>query len=67
MPEAAVRRRRGHGGSILPEANPNDNHDLLRYRYNREFKADRGRHEKARIAPGIRGGHCLQGRWGRWC
>src|SRR5260221_13259771 len=33
----------GHGGSIYPEANPNDN-TLLRYRYNREFKADRGRH-----------------------
>ena len=33
----------GHGGSIFLEANPNDN-TLLRYRYNREFKADRGRH-----------------------
>jgi GTP-binding protein len=33
----------GHGGSIYVEANPNDN-TLLRYRYNREFKADRGRH-----------------------
>jgi GTP-binding protein len=33
----------GHGGSIFVEANPNDN-TLLRYRYNREFKADRGRH-----------------------
>src|ERR1700716_451891 len=33
----------GHGGSIYLEANPNDN-TLLRYRYNREFKADRGRH-----------------------
>jgi GTPase len=33
----------GNGGSILLEANPNDN-TLLRYRYNREFKADRGRH-----------------------
>ncbi len=33
----------GPGGSIYLEANPNDN-TLLRYRYNREFKADRGRH-----------------------
>ena len=33
----------GHGGSIYLEANLNDN-TLLRYRYNREFKADRGRH-----------------------
>jgi GTP-binding protein len=33
----------GHGGTIFVEANPNDN-TLLRYRYNREFKADRGRH-----------------------
>jgi GTPase len=33
----------GHGGSVYVEANPNDN-TLLRYRYNREFKADRGRH-----------------------
>src|SRR5256886_1165337 len=33
----------GNGGSIYLEANPNDN-TLLRYRYNREFKAARGRH-----------------------
>ncbi len=33
----------GHGGSIYLEVNINDN-TLLRYRYNREFKADRGRH-----------------------
>jgi GTP-binding protein len=33
----------GHGGSIFLEANPHDN-TLLRYRFNREFKADRGRH-----------------------
>jgi GTPase len=33
----------GHGGSIYVEADPNDN-TLLRYRYNREFKAARGRH-----------------------
>src|SRR5580698_5989615 len=33
----------GHGGSIILEANPHDN-TLLRYRFNREFRADRGRH-----------------------
>jgi GTP-binding protein len=33
----------GNGGSVYIEANPNDN-TLLRYRYNREFRADRGRH-----------------------
>lgn len=33
----------GHGGDIYLESNPNDN-TLLRYRYNRLFRADRGRH-----------------------
>ncbi len=33
----------GHGGDVLLEANPHDN-TLLRYRYNREFRAERGRH-----------------------
>ena len=33
----------GHGGDIYIESDPNDN-TLLRYRYNREFHADRGRH-----------------------
>src|SRR5436853_2751714 len=33
----------GSGGSLYLEANPNDN-TLLRYRYNREFTGDRGRH-----------------------
>jgi GTP-binding protein len=33
----------GHGGDIFIEANPHDN-TLLRYRYNREFKAVRGGH-----------------------
>jgi GTP-binding protein len=33
----------GNGGDVYLEANPNDN-TLLRYRYNREFRADRGRH-----------------------
>src|SRR5947209_16793348 len=33
----------GAGGTILLEANPHDN-TLLRYRFNREFRAERGRH-----------------------
>jgi GTP-binding protein len=33
----------GNGGDIYIEANPNDN-TLLRYRYNREFRAQRGGH-----------------------
>jgi GTPase len=33
----------GNGGDIVIEANPNDN-TLLRYRYKREFRAERGRH-----------------------
>src|SRR5579862_1733856 len=33
----------GNGGDVYLEANPNDN-TLLRYRYNREFHAERGRH-----------------------
>jgi GTPase len=33
----------GNGGDIYLEADPNDN-TLLRYRYNREFRAERGRH-----------------------
>jgi GTP-binding protein len=33
----------GNGGDVYLESNPNDN-TLLRYRYNREFRADRGRH-----------------------
>lgn len=43
----------GSGGSIYLEANPNDN-TLLRYRYNREFKADRGRHGEGSNCTG----HC---------
>ena len=31
------------GGGVIVEANPHDN-TLLRYRFNREFRADRGRH-----------------------
>ena len=44
----------GHGGSIYLEANPNDN-TLLRYRYNREFKADRGRHGEGSNCTGYSG------------
>ncbi len=33
----------GAGGSVYLEANPHDN-TLLRYRFNREFRAERGRH-----------------------
>ena len=33
----------GNGGDVYLEANPHDN-TLLRYRFNREFRADRGRH-----------------------
>src|SRR5580693_7388977 len=33
----------GAGGSIVLEASQHEN-TLLRYRYNREFRADRGRH-----------------------
>jgi GTPase len=44
----------GNGGSVYVEANPNDN-TLLRYRYNREFKADRGRHGEGSNCTGVSG------------
>src|SRR5258705_4757792 len=44
----------GRGGSVYLEANPNDN-TLLRYRYNREFKADRGRDGEGSNCSGISG------------
>jgi GTPase len=44
----------GVGGSIYLEANVNDN-TLLRYRYNREFKADRGRHGEGSNCTGVSG------------
>lgn len=44
----------GHGGSVYLEANPHDN-TLLRYRYNREFKADRGRHGEGSNCTGVSG------------
>jgi GTP-binding protein len=48
----------GHGGSVYLEANPNDN-TLLRYRYNREFKADRGRHGEGSNCTGVSGGDMI--------
>jgi GTPase len=48
----------GHGGSIYLEGNPNDN-TLLRYRYNREFKADRGRHGEGSNCTGHSGGDLI--------
>jgi GTP-binding protein len=48
----------GHGGSIYLEANQNDN-TLLRYRYNREFKADRGRHGEGSNCTGHSGADML--------
>jgi GTPase len=44
----------GRGGSVYLEANPNDN-TLLRYRYNREFRADRGRHGEGSNCTGVSG------------
>jgi GTP-binding protein len=44
----------GHGGSVYLEANPHDN-TLLRYRYNREFRADRGRHGEGSNCTGVSG------------
>ena len=48
----------GHGGSVYLEANPNDN-TLLRYRYNREFRADRGRHGEGSNCTGVSGADLL--------
>jgi GTP-binding protein len=48
----------GDGGSIYVEANPNDN-TLLRYRYNREFKAERGRHGEGSNCTGHSGGDTI--------
>src|ERR1700732_3930117 len=44
----------GRGGSVYLEANRNDN-TLLRYRYNREFKGDRGRHGEGSNCTGVSG------------
>jgi len=48
----------GSGGSIYVEADQNDN-TLLRYRYNREFKADRGRHGEGSNCSGQSGGDTI--------
>jgi GTP-binding protein len=47
----------GNGGSVILQANPHDN-TLLRFRYNREFRADRGRHGEGSNKHG-RSGHDL--------
>ena len=48
----------GNGGSIYVEANPNDN-TLLRFRYNREFKGERGRHGEGSNCTGQSGGDTI--------
>ena len=48
----------GNGGSIFVEANPNDN-TLLRYRYNREFRGERGRHGEGSNCSGHSGGDTI--------
>lgn len=45
----------GHGGDVVLQATPHDN-TLLRYRYNREFRADRGRHGEGSNKTGHSGG-----------
>jgi GTP-binding protein len=45
----------GNGGDVWLESNPHDN-TLLRYRYNREFCADRGRHGEGSNCHGRSGG-----------
>src|ERR1700726_1733833 len=48
----------GAGGSVILEATQHDN-TLLRYRFNREFKADRGRHGEGSNRTGHSGGDTL--------
>jgi len=50
----------GGNGAASTRSHPNDN-TLLRYRYNREFKADRGRHGEGPIAQLFRRGHDSEG------
>jgi len=45
----------GHGGDVWVESDVNDN-TLLRYRYNREFRAERGRHGEGSDCHGRSGG-----------
>jgi GTPase len=48
----------GSGGSVTLEATQHDN-TLLRYRFNREFRADRGRHGEGSNRTGHSGGDML--------
>jgi GTPase len=48
----------GNGGDIILESNLHDN-TLLRYRYNREFRADRGRHGEGSNCHGRSGGNSI--------
>lgn len=48
----------GKGGDVIIESTENDN-TLLRYRYNREFKADRGRHGEGSNCHGKSGGDMI--------
>jgi len=48
----------GSGGSVILEASQHDN-TLLRYRFNREFRADRGRHGEGSNCTGHSGGDMI--------
>ena len=48
----------GNGGDVWLEANPHDN-TLLRYRYNREFRAERGGHGEGSNCHGKMGGDSI--------
>ena len=48
----------GSGGSVILEATQHDN-TLLRYRFNREFRADRGRHGEGSNRTGHSGGDMI--------
>src|ERR1700722_13670896 len=48
----------GHGGDIYIESNTNDN-TLLRYRYNREFRGERGGHGEGSDCHGKSGGETV--------
>ncbi len=48
----------GHGGTVILEATQHDN-TLLRYRFNREFRADRGRHGEGSNCTGHSGGDMI--------
>jgi GTP-binding protein len=48
----------GNGGNVWLEANPHDN-TLLRYRYNREFRAERGGHGEGSNCHGKLGGDAI--------